>query len=87
MCFFLGKGSGDKQHKDKISKNEGPSVNDKIKHLSELTMKPEDEVCLVLHQCDYDMNEAVELLLAGAATVSALFSNNTSQTALVIKIY
>lgn len=35
-----------------------------------MTQKSEDEVCLVLHECDYDMTEAVEQLLTGATTVS-----------------
>lgn len=75
--FFLGKGSGDKQHK--VSKNEDSAINDKVKHLIEMSQKSEDEVCLVLHECDYDMNEAAELLLAGAATVSAFIKKQPLQ--------
>lgn len=71
--YFLGKGSGDKQHKDKTSKNEDSSLNDKVKHLIEMTQRSEDEVCLVLHECDYDMNQAVEILIEGAGTVSTYF--------------
>lgn len=69
--YILGKGSVDKQHKDKTSKNEDSSLNDKVKHLIEMTQRSEDEVCLVLYECDYDMNEAVEILIEGAGTVSA----------------
>lgn len=35
-----------------------------------MTQRSEDEVCLVLYQCDYDMNQAVELLIEGGGTVS-----------------
>lgn len=69
MCIS-GKGSGDKQQKDKISKNEDSAINDKIKHLIEMTQRSEDEVCLILHQCDYDMNLAVETIIEGGGTVS-----------------
>lgn len=68
--YILGKSGGDKQHKDKISKNEDSSINDKVKLLIEMTQRSEDEVCLVLYQCDYDMNQAVELLIEGGVTVS-----------------
>lgn len=74
MDYILGKGSGDKQHKDKTSKNEDSSLNDKVKHLIEMTQRSEEEVCLALYECDYDMNLAADLLIEGVGTVSVLLT-------------
>lgn len=68
-----GKGSGDKQQKDKTSKSEDSSLNDKVKLLIEMTQRSEDEVCLALHECDNDVHLAAEILIEREGTVSVTF--------------
>lgn len=66
---FSGKGSGDKQQKDKVSKSEDSNLSEQVKQLMDMTQKSEDEVILILHQCDYNMNDAADLLLENSTTV------------------
>lgn len=66
----------DKQHKDKTSKNEDPTLKDMVKHLIEMTQRSEEEVCLALHECDNDITRAVELLIDGSSRVSITTRNN-----------
>lgn len=70
--FISGKASGDKPHKDKSTKNEDSGLNEKVIHLIEVTQKSEDQVCLALHESDYDMSRAVDILLANPEDVSYL---------------
>ncbi|XP_075215484.1 uncharacterized protein LOC142321353 [Lycorma delicatula] len=47
------------------TKNEDPSLKNKIKQVMDATRKSEDEVCTALHDCDNDANRAVNYLLEG----------------------
>ncbi|KAJ8946416.1 hypothetical protein NQ314_008898 [Rhamnusium bicolor] len=63
-----GKGSGDKQHRDGNSKGEDPSIKEKVKQLIEMSQRSEEEVCLALHECDYDVNLAINMLFENMGT-------------------
>ncbi|CAH0550562.1 unnamed protein product [Brassicogethes aeneus] len=64
----VGKGSGDKQQRDTSTKSEDISMSDKVKLLIDLSSKTEDEVCLALHDCDNDMQQAINMLLEDQGT-------------------
>ncbi|XP_044740287.1 protein lingerer isoform X2 [Chrysoperla carnea] len=49
----------------KDRKSDDPTLKDKVKQVMDTTFKSEEEVCLVLHDCDYDMDKAVIMLLEG----------------------
>ncbi|XP_008195618.2 protein lingerer isoform X1 [Tribolium castaneum] len=60
-----GKGS-DKQQASRDNthaKSEDPFIKDKVKKLMEMSQRSEEEVCLALHDCDYDENAAMNMLL------------------------
>lgn len=42
-------------------------LDEKVKFVMETTCKSEEEVCLVLHDCDYDMEQAVLTLLESSS--------------------
>lgn len=54
----------------KDRKSDDPTLKDKVKQVMDTTFKSEEEVCLVLHDCDYDMDKAVIMLLEGHSQVS-----------------
>ncbi|XP_063933027.1 protein lingerer isoform X3 [Zophobas morio] len=60
-----GKGS-DKQQANRDSthsKSEDPSIKEKVRQLIEMSQRSEEEVCLALHECDFDVNMAMNMLL------------------------
>ncbi|XP_056647159.1 protein lingerer isoform X2 [Diorhabda sublineata] len=57
-----GKGTDKQQQRDANSKNEDPSMKDKVKQLIEMSHRSEEEVCLALHECDNDVNLASNML-------------------------
>jgi hypothetical protein len=60
-----GKGS-DKQQANRDSthsKSEDPSIKEKVRQLIEMSQRSEEEVCLALHECDGDVNTAMNMLL------------------------
>uniref|UniRef100_A0A6P7FAI0 Protein lingerer isoform X2 n=1 Tax=Diabrotica virgifera virgifera TaxID=50390 RepID=A0A6P7FAI0_DIAVI len=63
-----GKGGDKQQNRDSNSKNEDPSIKDKVKQLIEMSQRSEEEVCLALHECDYDMNQATNMLFEEMTT-------------------
>lgn len=75
---FLGKGSGDKQQNtgnDNVrSKSDDPLIKEKVKQVIEMTQRDENEVCLVLHECEYDVELAVNMLFESNEKVGILFS-------------
>jgi len=52
------------------SRSEDPDMKNKIKQVMDATRKSEDEVCTALHDCDNDLDRAVNMLLEGSGTVS-----------------
>lgn len=70
----VGKGSGDKQHSggtDNVrAKSDDPLIKDKVKQVIEMTQRDENEVCLVLHECEYDVELAVNMLFESEEKVS-----------------
>lgn len=71
VIFGAGKGTGgDKQN---TSRTEEPDVKEKVKQLMEMSQRPEDDVCLVLHECDYDLNLACNKLLEAETQVSVKY--------------
>ncbi|XP_023013390.2 ubiquitin-associated protein-like lingerer isoform X1 [Leptinotarsa decemlineata] len=57
-----GKGNEKHQHREVNSKNEDPSMKEKVKTLIEMTQRSEEEVCWALHECNNDLNEAIEMI-------------------------
>nr|CAD7196532.1 unnamed protein product [Timema douglasi] len=47
------------------TRTEDPDLKDKIKQVMDATRKTEDEVCTALHDCDNDLDRAVNMLLEG----------------------
>ncbi|XP_021931148.1 protein lingerer isoform X2 [Zootermopsis nevadensis] len=47
------------------TRTEDPNLKDKIKQAMDATRKTEDEVCTALHDCDNDLDRAVNMLLEG----------------------
>lgn len=69
--FLVGKSGGDRQqHKDPSNKSEDPSIKEKVKIVIEMTQRSEEEVCLALHECDYDTQLAINMLYETLGTVS-----------------
>lgn len=71
-CLTAGKGSGDKnptqQNTDalrnaKIRDMDDPSMKEMVCKVIEMTERPEEHVCFALHECEFDVNLAVNLLL------------------------
>lgn len=66
MFHILGKASGDKQQNPGSdhfrSKSDDPLIKEKVKQVIEMTHRDENEVCLVLHECEYDVELAVNML-------------------------
>ncbi|KAF5282550.1 hypothetical protein FQA39_LY04957 [Lamprigera yunnana] len=60
-----GKGSNDKQHgggENSRSKNDDPGIKEKVRQLIEMTRRSEEEVCLALYECDYNVEHAINML-------------------------
>lgn len=72
----IGKGSGDKQHsgggENSRSKSDDPTIKDKVRQVIEMTRRSEEEVCLALHECDYDTESAINLLFENLSEVIRL---------------
>lgn len=51
------------------TRTEDPDLKDKIKQVMDATRKTEDEVCTALHDCDNDLDRAVNMLLEGMGQV------------------
>jgi NACalpha-BTF3-like transcription factor len=51
------------------TRSEDPDMKNKIKQVMDATRKSEDEVCTALHDCDNDLDRAVNMLLEGSGTV------------------
>jgi NACalpha-BTF3-like transcription factor len=69
-----GKGS-DKQQANRDSthsKSEDPSIKEKVRQLIEMSQRSEEEVCLALHECDGDVNTAMNMLLEDIGHVSKI---------------
>lgn len=70
-CLNAGKGSGDKnptQQTDalrnaKFRDMDDPSMKEMVCKVIELTQRPEEHVCFALHECEFDVNQAVNLLI------------------------
>ncbi|KAB0803651.1 hypothetical protein PPYR_00621 [Photinus pyralis] len=59
-----GKGS-DKQHgggENARSKTDDPGIKEKVRQVTEMTRRSEEEVCLALYECDYDAERAINML-------------------------
>jgi NACalpha-BTF3-like transcription factor len=72
--FVIGKGS-DKQQANRDSthsKSEDPSIKEKVRQLIEMSQRSEEEVCLALHECDGDVNTAMNMLLEDIGHVSKI---------------
>jgi hypothetical protein len=54
------------------TRTEDPNLKDKIKQAMDATRKTEDEVCTALHDCDNDLDRAVNMLLEGMGQVCKL---------------
>lgn len=73
LCLFEGKGSGDKNQsqnsdssrnaKHKDLRLEDPNIQEKIRQITELTGRSEEEACFALHECSSDMDQAVNMLI------------------------
>ncbi|XP_065351346.1 protein lingerer isoform X4 [Cloeon dipterum] len=50
------------------TRTEDPDMKNKIKQVMDATRKSEDEVCTALHDCDNDLDRAVNMLLEGSGT-------------------
>lgn len=78
MCviYYSGKGSGDKQHNlgndNNRSKSDDAQIKEKVKQLVEMTQRDENEVCLVLHECEYDVELACNMLFESNEKVSVI---------------
>lgn len=57
------KGSGDKQHSVTSGSGDNKSDEEKISQVIEMTQKSEIQVCWALHECDFDMAQAIDMLL------------------------
>ncbi|KAG5861359.1 hypothetical protein JTB14_024746 [Gonioctena quinquepunctata] len=68
-----GKGGEKQQHRDANAKSEDPSIKDKVKTLMDMTQRSEDEVCYALHECDFDLNQATNMLFETISVVSSFF--------------
>lgn len=56
--------SGDKQQNSaNKSADQDAGLKEKVKQVMEMCQRSEEEVCLALHECDYDLNQAINLLL------------------------
>lgn len=75
--MFAGKGSGDKQQNtgnDNVrSKSDDPLIKEKVKQVIEMTQRDENEVCLVLHECEYDVELAVNMLFESNEKVGIVY--------------
>lgn len=72
---WSGKGSNDKQQGggDNVrSKSDDPVIKEKVKQVIEMTQRDENEVCLVLHECEYDVELAVNMLFETEEKVCVL---------------
>lgn len=45
-------------------------IKSKVQHLIELTQRSEEEVCLALHDCNYDLQQAVNMMYETMTEVS-----------------
>lgn len=77
MYVCSGKGTGDKQHSggnDNVrSKSDDPFIKDMVKQVIEMTQRDENEVCLVLHECEYDIQLAINMLYETEEKVGLIF--------------
>lgn len=51
------------------TRTDDPGLKEKIRQVMDATRKTEDEVCTALHDCDNDLEKAVNMLLEGMAQV------------------
>lgn len=56
------------------TKTDDPDLKNKIKQVMDATRKSEDEVCTALHDCDNDLDRAVNMLLEGEGQVGVKHS-------------
>lgn len=72
--FCLGKATGDRQqgggNENVRSKLDDPLIKEKVKQVIEMTQRDENEVCLVLHECEYDVELAINMLFESDEKVS-----------------
>ncbi|GLV43563.1 lingerer [Carabus blaptoides fortunei] len=90
----LGKGSGDKsqsqQNSDSIRnakykdlRPEDPSMKEKVCTVIEMTERSEEEACFALHECSFDINQAVNMLIesSGQEWVTSVKKKKNRQAA------
>lgn len=47
-------------------------MKEKVRQLIEMSQRSEEEVCLALHESDFDVNVAINMLLENTGHVSAV---------------
>lgn len=73
--YAVGKGSGDKQQhsgsgENARSKNDDPTIKEKVRQIMDMTRRSEEEVCLALHECDNDTECAINMLFEDMVEVN-----------------
>lgn len=68
----LGKGLDKQQSNSAFAKSEDPQMKEKVRQLIEMSQRSEEEVCLALHESDFDVNVAINMLLENTGHVSAV---------------
>lgn len=66
MCTFAGKSSTDKQQSggagDTARAKDDPSIKEKVRQIVDMTHKSEEEALYALHDCDHDVQSAINIL-------------------------